>query len=56
MSDRFLQGIFEDFIRGITSPITSNVGGSAVPANAITTDTITDYVTTDTITDYVLTD
>ena len=30
-------------------------GGSAVPANSITTDTITDFVTTD-AGDYVLTD
>lgn len=35
MSDRFLQGFMEDFIRGVSSPITANVGGgSAVPANA----------------------
>lgn len=37
MADRILQGIFEDFIRGVTSPITSSVGGgSSVPANAVT--------------------
>jgi len=36
VADRILQGIFEDFIRGISSPITSSVGGSSVPANAVT--------------------
>ena len=35
---------------------TGGGGGGAAPANAVTTDTITDYVTTDTITDYVTTD
>jgi len=28
VSDRFLKGIFEDFVRGVSSPITASVGGA----------------------------
>ncbi len=44
--------IFSDIAKPITA---TGTGGSSVPANAITTDTITDFVTTD-AGDYVLTD
>lgn len=39
MADRFLQGIFADCFRGVTSPITAtSTGGASVPANALTVD------------------
>lgn len=46
--------------RPITEPITraitaTGTGGASLPANAVTTNTITDFVTTD-AGDYVLTD
>jgi hypothetical protein len=45
VSDRFLQGFMEDFIRGVSSPITTSVGGGGVPPvlNAYTDSSSVNY-------------
>ena len=49
-----MKPVMRPFMQGLTTTVGGSGGGA--PANAITTDTITDFVTTDTITDYVTTD